>query len=967
MAGRGDVTAAWPLGQPSGDDDAATAGLYRLDPADAVALSALQVLRRLDAGPRGLTEADADRRLAVHGENLAEAEPGMSWRCAARVAVSDRYTAVIAVLAVVSAWAGAVLAAGVLAGLTLLSWSLRLAGERRAARAARSVRDLAYGTATVLRRMHPDAPPRPREMPVDQLVPGDIIRLSPGDLIAADLCLIKAAGLQIDQSMLTGESAPQHKYPATGIRGEGDQPSPRSPGGQGRQAGAGGLADRRGLCLAGSHVTAGSGVAVVVATGPDTCLAAGTGLPRRPRPGTAFERAATAVTGLLTRLTLTVLAIAVTVGSLFGSHRWPVLGFATAVAVGLTPEVLPVVVGVILAHGLRALGRAGVVGKRLSAVHDLGCIDVLCVDKTGTLTRDRLAPVLSVDADDRPDPKLLDLAAVHSLVCADLADPPYLDPFDDALLRPGTAEHDGPEQCDPHTCDHSTHGLRPHVRPQSASREGEEVRWLQVVSGIGAPAGVQVVPFDPVRRCTTVVLSGDSPGRHRLLVKGAVGAVLDRCTEISHGGRARALTADGRARIRAIAFRHARRGLRLLALAEADRPAVARPYGPQDEHGLTLLGFVGFADSPDPTAAAALAGVQAEGVALKIVTGDGAGTALRVCHDVGLDPGTVLTGHQIDAVDDLALTRLARTTTLFAEVTPAQKARIIRVLRAAGHTVGFLGDGANDAPALAAADIGIAPHNAVTAARAACDVLLTTPGLRSVLDTLQIARRSVANLVTYLRITLTCNVGNVIAMLVAGTTLPFLPMLSPQVLVQNVCFDLAQLCLAFDRSPSPDDHRSASLHIGKLTRFVLTFGTLNALADLATFLVLGRLGAHLPPRQAEALFQTGWFTENLITQAITVQLLRSGMRGWWTPRPILLANLGLVVVGLALPYSPLTSRLGFTALPQIYYCLLALIVAGYALMLVAARRRTIRRAGERLGLLGNQGAGAATGRLAPHQ
>ncbi|HET9658629.1 MAG TPA: HAD-IC family P-type ATPase [Kineosporiaceae bacterium] len=880
--------------------------LHGIPAAQAARLGRLQVLRRLDSGPRGLPEAEALHRLAAREPAEPSRCRGLRRRAAtallpALTATRDPYTLVIAVLAAVSARLGAVSGAALLTGVAALGWSLRLVAVRRTARAAEAARTSGDGTVTVLRRMTAQAAPAARELPVGDLVPGDVVHLSPGDLVPADLYLLRATGLQLDRSALTGESAPVHRRAAA----DGDPAGAPLPEAD--------LPDHPGLCLAGCHITAGTGVGLVLATAPGTWL---DGHPVRGASRSPFDRSAIAVTGLLARLTLLVLGLALVVAAIGRiAHRpWPGLGFAAVTAIGLTPEILPVVVAVILAGGSARLRRSGATGRRLTAVHDLGTVDVLCVDKTGTLTHDRLTPALAAGPDGRPDPAVLRLAALHSRIGAELGDPPYLDAFDDALLRDG-GDIDGGDPDD------------------GAPDDGDRDR-----GGLRTATGVEVLPFDPVRRCATVVLRGARPGRQLLLVKGAVDAVLDRCTQLGDGGGSRPLSSGDRTRLAELAAGHARRGLRVIALAEKDVPARTRPYRPGDEHDLTLLGLVGFRDEPDPSAGPALDRLHRDGVALKIVTGDGAGTAVRACHDLGLDPGEVVPGSALDALDDAELARTARTATVFAQVNPAQKARLVRVLRAGGHTVGYLGDGVNDVPALLASDIGISPHRAVPAARDAAGVVLTAPGLAAVTGALSAARRAVTNLGTYLRIGLACNVGNVLAMLAAGAFLPFLPMLPGQIVVQNACFDLAQLSLALDRPGRRDAAARAVADLRGLTRFALGFGALNAVVDLVTFAALRQLGGGLAAPQAQALFHAGWFTENLVTQALTLILLRPGARHRAVPAPIALAAAALAGAGLALPWSPVAAALGFAALPAAYYPVLALIVAGYLVALRATRR-----------------------------
>ncbi|GAA2927120.1 hypothetical protein GCM10020221_23840 [Streptomyces thioluteus] len=446
--------------------------------------------------------------------------------------------------------------------------------------------------------------------------------------------------------------------------------------------------------------------------------------------------------------------------------------------------------------------------------------------------------------------------------------------------------------------------------------------------------GVAALPCAPGRPLSTAVVrrAGDPrfalAGTHLLVVKGAPEEVLERC----------ALDAPERERLLRRAGELAADGLRVLAVARAERPARGHAYGPADERGLDFAGFVALRDAVAPTAAEALSVLADRGVDVKVLTGDHPGTAARVCRELGLSPGEVITGDRLDGLSDEELAPLAARTTVFARCAPEHKARVVRALRAGGRTTGFLGDGVNDLAALRDADVGVCPRAGVDVARETADVVLASKDLTALDRAVVAGRRSTGNISAYLRITLSSNFGNVIAMLVAGLLLPFLPMLPAQVLVQNLFFDAAQLALAFDR-PAADALRGpARLRPRDLLRFVTAFGLLNAAADVATFAVLV-----LSHGGNEAAFHAGWFTENLLTQAMVMLLLRCGRRG--VPGALRLATAALAVVGLLLPLSPLGPVLSMTGLPAVSYVLLAGVLVVYGVGLVVARRRYERRRG----------------------
>ncbi|WP_443054600.1 magnesium-translocating P-type ATPase [Streptomyces sp. NBC_00334] len=827
-------------------------------------LTSLQLLRALDASPRGLTEDDAAVRLGAHGPNLLPARRAASWPVRLARGLRDPFTAVLLALGVVSAAVASWGTAGVILALVAVSCVLRSHGEHRAERAMDHLRDLVATTVSVRRRPGPGADPVVREIPVDEVVPGDVVRLGPGDLVPADVRLLRAHGLTVDQSALTGESAPVAKE-------AGEPPGTDTP------------FARRDMCFQGSTVVAGSTTAVVAATGARTRFAAGHA-PGGPRPPSAFDRSVHGISWVLIRFVLLTPPLVLMANAALRGRGLETLPFAVAVAVGLTPEMLPVVVTTCLTRGAATLARThGVIVRRPPALHDLGATDVLCLDKTGTLTQDRPVAAEAVDAAGRAAPDVLARAAVNAWWTLHIADLPVPDPLDEALL----------DACDP-----------------------EEAMAYDPVAAL---------PFDTVRRLSTAVVRTPGVlGGHTLLVKGAVESVLERCT----------MDGAERERLARDAARLAARGVRVLAVATGERAARTRPYTPADERGLAFLGFVTFRDALAPGAADALGRFADRGVAVKVLTGDHPATAARVCRDLGLEPGEVADAGAAEALDDEELAALAARTTVFARCTPEHKARVVTVLRRRGHTVGFLGDGVNDLPALRAADVGVCPLGGVDVARRSADVVLADKDLTAVDQAIAAGRHAGGNIASYLRITLSANLGNVMAMLAAGLLLPFLPMLPAQVLVQNLCFDAAQLALAHDRPARRELARPAVLRSVPFLRLITGFGLLGALADLATF---AALAATASAAHDEGAFHSGWFTENLLTQALVMLLMRTGARP--VPRPLLVAAAALAAVGVALPFTPLGTPLGLEPLPAAYYGLLVAILSGYAAVLALLTRR----------------------------
>ncbi|MYS13537.1 HAD-IC family P-type ATPase, partial [Streptomyces sp. SID4982] len=694
------------------------------------------------------------------------------------------------------------------------------------------------------------------------LVPGDIVRLGPGDLVPADVRLLRARGLTVRQDTLTGESAPVAKRAAD---------APRR------------FAESH-LCFQGSHVVSGGATAVVVATGPRTRFATAQRTPF-PRGPSAFDRSVRGISWVLVRFMLLTPPLVLMASAALHGRATQTLPFAVAVAVGLTPEMLPVIVTTCLARGASRLAEAHrVVVRRLPALHDLGAVDVLCLDKTGTLTQDRPVLAAALGPDGRDDPEVLRWAAVAAWWCLTLSELPAPDALDEALLT-------------------------------AAGPVGEEYD------------GIAALPFDAAHRLATAVVAG-ALGRHVLITKGAAEDVLGRC-ELPDAERRGLLD---------LAARQADSGLRVLAVATAELPARSRSYRPEDARGLTFRGLLTFHDDLAPGAAEALRTLTGLGIEVRVLTGDHPATAVRACRDLGLTVGEVRSGHS---------PRTAGTpggVAVVARCTAEDKARVVSDLRAAGHTVGFLGDGVNDVAALLAADVGVAPLGAVDVARESADVVLGEKDLGALGHAVLAGRHSSADIASYLRVTLSSNLGNVLAMLAAGLLLPFLPMLPAQVLAQNLCFDAAQLAFADDR-PDPEAlRRPARLRPPALLRFLTGFGLLNAVADLATFAVLTLAPHGGAALDDQALFHSAWFTENLLTQALAMLLLRSGRRfAGRRPGPVGRASAALAGAGLLLPATPLGAALGLTALPADRYPLLAAVLVPYALALTVARVRHDRR------------------------
>ncbi|WP_284740413.1 magnesium-translocating P-type ATPase [Amycolatopsis sp. RTGN1] len=824
----------------------------------------LTVFRQLASSPKGLTEAEAEDRLREHGDNRVEPPRRISVARRLVAGVRSPFVALLTGLGVVFAVAGDVRGAVTVGVMVVLSVALRFWQHSRSDRAVLALRTQVSTTVTVRRRAEDGATGVDREVPTTDLVPGDVVLLGPGDIVPADVRIVAATGLRVDQSAVSGEALPVTD-PA--------------------------------VAFAGTSVVGGSATAVVLATG--TATFSGSLAAPVPRAESSFDAGVRRVGWTLIRFMLVMVPIVLVVNGTV-SGNWAQAGmFAAAVAVGLTPEMLPVIVTANLARGAVRLSRRRVIVKRLNAIQDLAAMDVLCVDKTGTLTEDLVAYAHSIDSGGRPDGEVAEYAylAVHFQSAR-------RDRFDEAIVAQLAVD--------------------------------DEDRLTDAMF-----SGVDEIPFDHDRRRATVVVRR---AHERVLVtKGDPDEILPRCGHTRRGDEIVALTGTARTEVADLVRAHAEHGMRLLAVAAREVPARLGGYGEDDETGLVLVGFVGFVDPVRDGAADAVRALAAQGVPVKILTGDNHHVAARVAAEAGVPVGEVALGHEVGAADDADLRALVERTTVFAKLTPAHKARIVTALHANGRAVGFIGDGVNDGTALRTADVGIAPDTATDVAKDAADLVLLERDLGVLARGVVEGRRTLGNTLKYVNITASSNFGNVLTVLVASAFLPFPPMLPIQLMVANLLYDAAQFALAFDRVDADYLRKPQRWDARGLTRFMLVFGPVSSLFDLSTFAVLWWVfdaGGH------PGVFQTGWFVESLLSQLLVVLVLRARpapFRGGRPARAVLVAAAVAGLIGLLLPLTPAAGPLRMLPLPGSYLLWLLLVLAGYVLAAQLAKRIYARR------------------------
>ena len=812
----------------------------------------------------GLSAQEAQARLDQFGPNEPSATKHHSFLSDLLHAFSNPLVLILVIAAVASAFLGEKVDAGIIGAIVLLSTAINLTQTYRSQQAVEQLRKQVAPTATVLRSGEW------KEIQRRDVVPEDIVRLSAGDLVPADCRLLIARDLYVLQASLTGESMPVEKE-AT------DEP-------------ASAKADARNMVFQGTSIVSGTATAEVIQTGPRTAFGDIVArLAARPEE-TAFDKGLRNFSHLLARTVFFLVLFLIFVSVARHRDVLQSLLFAVALAVGLTPEFLPMITSVTLSKGAVSMAHKKVIVKHLSSIQNLGSLDVLCSDKTGTLTAGTMSLNRSLDPFGNVSSRALELAYLNSKFETGIRSP-----LDDVIL------HQPPPKMNDYTkCDE--------------------------------------IPFDFVRRRLSVVVERQS--QRLLITKGAPEGIFPLLSSYELEGKAEPIGEDALKRIHQASNELNNQGFRSLAVAYVAVPARSN-YSVKDECNLILAGFLSFADAPLADAAQALASLKQDGVELKVISGDNDLVTAHVCAQVGIEPGQIITGDDLERMTDPALAHVAEETRVFARISPAQKNRILLALKHNGHAVGFMGDGINDAPSLHAADVGISVSSAVDVAREAADVILVEPGLRVLHDGIIEGRKAFGNVMKYLLMGTSSNFGNVFSMAGASIFLPFLPMLPTQILLNNLLYDLAQITIPTDNVDDTYLKKPQHWDIGLIRNFMLFIGPISSIFDFLTFYVLLHFF-----RANEAQFHTGWFVESLATQTLVLFVIRTSKNPLRSrpSGPLMTTCLAVVAIGLYLPFSPLAGVLGFTSLPRAYFAFLAVATGAYLLLVEAAKRLLLRGA-----------------------
>lgn len=821
------------------------------------------LLENLATDTNGLTSTEADQRLDEWGHNVIQTKKQLPWPLKFLGAFINPFNIVLLIIAAVSFTTDVLLVApaereyitvSIILAMVFASGLIKYISETRSNDAAEKLQDLVETSATVLRDGIW------REEPLDTIVPGDVIRLSAGDMLPADVRLLSAKDLFVSQSSLTGESEPVEKRPATGFDN---------------------------MCFMGTSVVSGSATAIVVTTGNRTRLASVAAALMKKREKTSFELGIDHVSRMLLRMMILMVPIIFVVNG-WAKNDWTgALLFALSVAVGLTPEMLPMILTTTLAKGALTMAKHKTIVKNLSSIQNFGAMDVLCTDKTGTITEDRIVLETYLDIHGQPEPRVLRHAYLNSRFQTGLKN----------LLDLAVIE-----------------------RAQQVGLEGKCDHFRKI----------DEIPFDFERRRMSVVLTNGN-GKRQLITKGAVEEMLAISSLAEYHGKVIPLTDEIRQEVTARANQLNDQGLRVIAVAQKNHVHDVDIFGVADENNMVLMGFIGFLDPPKESSKAAISTLQEHGVRVIVLTGDNDRVARKICSDVGLNVDEIIIGDQVEQMSDALLAECANRVAVFAKLSPLQKARVVRALQAQGHTVGFMGDGINDAPAMHQADIGISVDTAVDIAKETADIILLEKSLLVLGEGVIEGRRTFGNIVKYVNMAASSNFGNMFSVLAASLFLPFLPMLPLHILVQNLLYDFSQFTIPSDNMDEDFLSEPQKWDPENMQRFMLIIGPISSIFDIVTYLVMWFVFAANTPAMA-AVFQTGWFIEGLISQTLIVHLIRTRKVPFIesrASRPLLLSTVLVIILGTALPWTAAGAALGLVQLPVNYFAWLLGILLAY--------------------------------------
>lgn len=838
---------------------------------DYIACPLKDLFEKFKTSLNGLQEQEAEKRLEEYGFN----EPARKKKRTIVLQILIRFlnplVIVLFIIAGFSLFFGQEISAILVIIMAFISVFLSFIQEYRADREADKLREMVRTTAAVHRNG------RPKEIDMREIVPGDIVNLSAGDMIPADLRIISCKDLFVNQASLTGESFPVEKTSEVTVFAK---PSP---------------AELANIAFMGSSVISGTGLGVVVKTGLFTQFGEISRKLATITVASSFDKGIKQFTWLMIRFMFILVLVVFSINALNKGSKIEALLFALAVAVGLTPEMLPMLVAINLSKGAIAMSKKDVIVKRLNSIQNLGAMNVLCTDKTGTLTLDRIILEKHCDVVCRENDDVLQLAYINSFYQTGLKNI-----LDRAILK------------------HQKLVMKQYRK-------------------------VDEIPFDFSRKLMSIVIENE--GKHRIIVKGAPEEIYGRCSKFELDGDMLEMDA-GRLLLIELQKEYnnlSAEGFRVLAIAYRDFDLPRDRYTKDDEQDLILKGYVAFLDPPKPSARKTIETLKSFGIDFKVLTGDNELVTKKICSEVGLDIKGFATGEQVEKASDKDLSELVETITVFARLSPLQKERVIHSLRENKHIVGYLGDGINDAPALKAADVGISVNNAIDIAKETADIILLKKSLLVLADGVVEGRKTFGNILKYIKMSSSSNFGNMFSMTGASLFLPFIPMLPIQILLNNLLYDISQIALPSDEVDKEYLIKSRPWNVGYIKKFMLFIGPISSIFDFATFGVLWFIFHAKQP-----LFNTGWFLESLCTQTLVIHIIRTGKIPFIESKPsqfLIFTSVYIVTIGLILPFIPLGKYFGFVQPPPLYFLALFIIVALYLCLVQAVKSWFIKRYG----------------------
>lgn len=839
--------------------------------------SAVDIQKKLNSTQSGLTEFEAERRLIANGKNMTNDAKLKPWYVFVLIAFVDEFIIVLMVLGVISMIMGDALGASIIFILTVVSAIIRFVQDYSSYLSSEKLKSMLHTTVDVRR----DGQLVKKN--IEEIVVGDVVELGSGSIIPADLRIVDSKDLFISQSIFTGESVPVEK------RSNETDLSKSS-------------TELDNICLMGCNAVNGSGIGIVIKTGRNTYMGHISAAVENNKGRTNFELGVKKITNLLLIYMAVVVVGVFLINGIVKGNWIDALMFSIAVAVGITPGMMPMIINSTLAKGATFLAKKKTIVKNLSSIQNIGAIDILCTDKTGTLTIDSVELQRYMNVNGQDDLEILDYAFMNSYFSTGIKNL-----IDRAIIAFGSA-----------------HGLKDDVSKYKK---------------------VDEIPFDYDRKRMSIVIQ-DTDDNYRIITKGAIEEVLKTCTTVKDGDKIIPIKSEQSAKIMSHSDELNNQGMHVIAISEKTEYPGVNNFSPDDESDMTFIGYVAFLDPPKPDVAEAIKDLYAAGVDIKVLTGDAPLVAKHICTQVGMRFDSILTGIEVEKMSDEELKTAVEKSNIFARLAPMQKQRVVMMLRKNEHVVGYMGDGVNDAPSLRGADVGISVDSATDIAKESSDIILLEKNLLVLKDGIYEGRRIYGNIMKYIKMALSANFGNVFSVLVASIFLPFLPMIAIQILLQNLVYDLSQIAIPWDDVDPDFLEKPKKWNMKGLSHFMNVFGVTSSVFDMVMFVGLWfLLGFNIVAKQN--LFQTGWFIEGLISQLLIVHFIRTSRIPFFQSvanKKLLWSTFVCIAAAVTIPLALSKVRgFNFAVMGGTYYLFLICVLVLYAVTVQVVKHFYIKR------------------------